>query len=289
MKNGKEKWQKKSLPSEKPQKHFLIKLCDVWLHLMFGKISHIDARVGSEMFWVVFSKVDYLKNTTPQQNELLYWYSHSRKACELAWNVSASSLFWSQNLNDLNSGLYSVTSHCKAQQSSFLESLVGGCKRDFNCNTSFKHIFMHVFAQNTHGKTLEERKSLATLSRIQTEPWRWTDGDMGTGSLKSHISIYICCLAGESVTAKPNKQLLAKHTHTHPKATMLSFHFTHTHTHKPSLFSHSSRAFPHTMILVLFPTVIMQVYMIGVIVCSCSRTNGMLHAKWQITLLNVEK
>lgn len=81
---------------------------------------------------------------------------------------------------------------------------------------------MHAFTKNTHGNTLDEMKSLATLSRIQTEPWRWTDGDMGTGSLKSHISIYICCLAGESVTAKPNKQLPAKHTH--PKATLLSLH-----------------------------------------------------------------
>ncbi len=51
----------------------------------------------------------------------------------------------------------------------------------------------------------------------------------------------------------------------------------------PSLCSHSSKAFPHT-ILVLYPTVIMQVYRIGVIVYSCSKTNGMPPAKWQITL-----
>lgn len=90
---------------------------------------------------------------------------------------------------------------------------------------------MHAFTKNTHGNTLDERKSLATLSRIQTKPWRWTDGDMGTGSLKSHISIYICCLAGESVTAKPNKQLLAKHTHTSQSDIAFSLFPTHTDTH----------------------------------------------------------
>jgi len=81
---------------------------------------------------------------------------------------------------------------------------------------------MHVFTWNAHINKLDEKKSPATLSRIQTEPWRWTDGEMGTGSLKSHISIYICCLAGESVSAKPNKQLLSKHTH--------SPFLTHTYT-----------------------------------------------------------
>lgn len=86
---------------------------------------------------------------------------------------------------------------------------------------------MHAFTRNTHRNTLEERKSLATLSRIQTEPWRWTDGEMGTGSLKSHISIYICCLAEESVRAKPNKQLLPKHTHVPKRQCFLSISHTH--------------------------------------------------------------
>lgn len=50
---------------------------------------------------------------------------------------------------------------------------------------------MHAFTRNTHRNALDERKSLATLSRIQTEPWRWTDGEMGTGSLKSHIYLHM--------------------------------------------------------------------------------------------------
>ncbi len=111
---------------------------------------------------------------------------------------------------------------------------------------------MHTFTKNSHGNTLDERKSLAMLSRIQTKPRRWTDGDMGTGSLKSHISIYICCLAEESVTAKPNKQLLAKHTHTSQSKIAFSPFPTHTDTHTPSLCSHSSKAFPHTILVNYF-------------------------------------
>lgn len=128
-------------------------------------------------------------------------------------------------------------------------------RRYFNFNTFFKHIFYACI----HTEHPRKRTSLATLSRIQTEPWRWTDGDMGTGSLKSHISIYICWLARESDTAKPNKQLLAKHTHTHtciPERQCILFI---SHIHTPSLSSHSSKASPHTTMLVWFPTVIMQV------------------------------
>lgn len=138
--------------------------------------------------------------------------------------------------------LHTVTTHIKGPQSYFSFFFVGWCKRVFQFQYIFKHIFMHAFTQNTHRNTLDERKSLATVSRIQTEPRRWTDGEMGTGSLKSHISIYICCLTGESVTAKPNKQLLAKHTHTSQRDNA----FSPFHTHTPSLWSHSNIAFPYT-------------------------------------------
>lgn len=188
-----------------------------------------------------------LKNTSPPQQLLLLNFTIDilieEKACQLAWNVSASSLFlvwkskWPEQISTLLHQIPRAPSHI------FLFFfLVGWTRLCFNFNTFFKHIFMHAFTQNTHRNTLDKRKSLATVSRIQTEPRRWTDGEMGTGSLKSHISIYICCLTGESVTAKPNKQLLAKHTHARPNPTMLSLHFAHT----PSLWSHSNIAFQHT-------------------------------------------
>lgn len=140
--------------------------------------------------------------------------------------------FWSENLNDLNK-----SPHCYNTYQGppviffFFFSWVDANETVFQFQYIFKHIFMHAFTQNTHRNTLDERKSLATVSRIQTEPRRWTDGEMGTGSLKSHISIYICCLTGESVTAKPNKQLLAKHTHTSQRDNA----FSPFHTHTPSL------------------------------------------------------
>lgn len=129
--------------------------------------------------------------------------------------------------------LHTVTSRSKCPRSYFSFSFLVGCCKRHGVLISIhflKYFYTCIaFTQNTHRNILDKRKSLATVSRIQTEPQRWTDGEMGTGSLKSHISIYICCLTGESVTAKPNKQLLAKRTR--PNATILSLHFTHTHTH----------------------------------------------------------
>lgn len=132
----------------------------------------------------------------------------------------------------------------------------------------FLNIFICTYSHRT--PTEQEEMASPALRDPNRAAERWTDGDMRTGSLKSHISIYICCLAGESVTAKPNKQLLAKHTYTQTHANVPKrqcIHSTsHTHTHICTHLVSSLRTVQHFHTGFVCITASMLVYRIGAIV-----------------------
>lgn len=48
---------------------------------------------------------------------------------------------------------------------------------------------------------------------FQTEPLRWTAGEMRGSALKSHVSVCICSVSSEAVKVKPNKQPSAIYAH----------------------------------------------------------------------------